>query len=126
MRSTKLLPCAVALVLVTVGGCIPISAHSGSDLTKLDLFKIEKNKTTEEELLQHLGQPLNTTMLADGSKQMMWMDANAQGHLNVVSALVPWAWAADQQHDTTTNRSLTATIRDGLVVDYIISNTAPH
>lgn len=58
-----------AVPLLAVGtGCIPMSRHNGSDLSKLDEFKIEKNKTTEKELVDRFGPAETSTTRGDGDK----------------------------------------------------------
>ena len=103
---------------LTSGGCF--SSHYGSDLSKLDDYKIEKNVTTEKDLVDQFGEPNNTTMRSDGSKVLMWGDARGSASFNPATAVpVVGMFAHDEGHGT--HKSLTAIVRDGVVVDYTIS-----
>jgi hypothetical protein len=102
-----------ALALSYATGCIPMSIQRGADLSKLDEFKIEKNRTTEKELVDHFGAPGNTMTASDGSKVLTWSDARSQSTINIFFP---------QPSGKVTRRSLTATVRDNLVVDYQISD----
>ncbi|MFT3784915.1 MAG: hypothetical protein QM770_01955 [Tepidisphaeraceae bacterium] len=118
---------ALLTLACTLGssGCIPINARSGTDLSSLDgRFTIEANKTTEKELLARFGPPTNSTLGADGSKQLLWADNRGSSHVNVAAAIVPFGFLADRQGTKMTSRTLMVTIRNGLVVDYHLSDGA--
>jgi len=104
-------------------GCSTNSTHQGSDLSKLDDFKIEKNKTTEKELVDHFGAPGNTTMRGDGSKMLSWNDARSDANYNG-AAFIPivGVFAGSAVHQKINHRSLSATVRDGVVIDFTETN----
>jgi hypothetical protein len=110
------------LLLAVCAGCIPINAKRGADLSKVDQFTIEKHKTTEKELIQELGTPTSTTMTGDGTKTLVWGGGTAKSHVNLVSALVPFAWVADPQGIQVDTKSLMVQVRDGIVVDYSMTS----
>jgi hypothetical protein len=102
-----------------------MSSHSGADLSKLDEFKIVKNQTTEKELVEHFGAPGNSVTRGDGIRVPVWNDGRSNGHFNVAEGLpiVGMAFMGKGGGETTvTNRSLTATVRDGVVTDYTVSD----
>ena len=106
-----------------VAGCFPSQTHSGADLSKLDDFKIEKNKTTEKELVDHFGAPGNTTMRGDGSKMLSWNDARSDANYNG-AAFIPivGAFTGPMVDQKINHRSLSATVRDGVVIDFTETN----
>jgi hypothetical protein len=107
------------VLCVAIAGCIPMSHHSGSDLSKLPEFRIEKGTTTEAELMKTFGEPQTTMTNGDGTRTLMWSDNRANGHINVGSAFVPGVKTADQK---TQSRSLTVTTRKAVVVDYRVTD----
>ena len=52
-------------IALAVAGCIPVNTHYGSDLSSMDTFTIEKDKTTEQELIDRLGKPQTSNISAD-------------------------------------------------------------
>jgi hypothetical protein len=119
-RARLVLLAALSLVLV---GCMPVSNHQGADLTTLASFKIEKNRTTEKELVDHFGQPLNTTTESDGSRILSWNEVRSEGHTNMTK-FIPGIglFTGPLTEQNVTHRSLVATVRDGLVVDYRVND----
>lgn len=114
----------VTAFLILLNGCMPVSSHYGSDLSKLDETKIEKNATTEKELVDRFGPPQNTTSRGDGTKMLSWNDARGQGSVNMTKAVpVVGLFTGNTVSQRITHRSLTATVRDGLVVDYTVSDS---
>ena len=111
------------LLSLSFTGCIPMSMHRGSDLAKLDEFTIEKNKTTERELIERFGKPQSTMTNADGSRVLTWTEMRGEGQMNLAASLVPFAWtAAKTAEQKTQSRSLMVTVRDGVVADYRIAD----
>lgn len=103
---------------------MPVSSHYGSDLSKLDEVKIEKNATTEKELVDRFGPPQNTTSRGDGTKMLSWNDSRGEGNVNMTKAVpVVGLFTGNTVNQKITHRSLTATVRDGVVVDYTVSNS---
>jgi hypothetical protein len=96
--------------------------HYGADLSKLDPSKIEKNKTTEQELVEEFGQPSATTTQGDGSQIMTWSDSRGDSHINPADGL-PFVGLVTGPTSNTkvTSKSLSATIRGGVVVDYTVT-----
>ena len=101
-------------IAMNSGGCFSTSSHSGTDLSKLDDFKIVKGTTTESQLIAEFGQPASTTSQSDGTTTAMWIDGSSQGQFN---------YFVGGQNLSVKNRSLTATIRDGVVADYTVSDS---
>jgi hypothetical protein len=93
-------------------GCIPMSVHSGTDLTKLDTFKIVKGTTTEKELIGLFGKPSFTSDTSDGKTTEGWTDGRND------MSVIPLVSVSQK----ITSRSLNATIQDGIVIDYTIYN----
>jgi hypothetical protein len=58
-------------LLVLAGGCASRSSK-GVAFSKLDAFKIINGQTTEQEVLNELGQPANTVNAEGGVKIMTW------------------------------------------------------
>jgi hypothetical protein len=111
----------VVLALDT-GGCT--SSHSGSDLSKLDTFTITKNVTTEQQLVSEFGTPASIVTQSDGTTLETWADGRTSQSDPIGSALIPNF--SGNQGISVKMRSLAATIRDGVVVDYTISNGSQH
>ena len=107
------------------GGCMPTSSHSGQDLSNLDEFKIEKGKTTEKELVNRFGPPAGTVTRGDGTKILNWSDTGGQGHINMMGAFLPFVPTKTVDVDST-SKPLSATVRDGVVIDYTISGGHAH
>jgi len=114
---------SAALSIIFIAGCFPSQTHSGADLSKLQDFKIEKNKTTEKELVDHFGAPGNTTMRGDGLKMLSWNDARSDANYNG-AAFIPivGVFTGSAVHQKVTHRSLSATVRDGVVIDFTQSD----
>jgi hypothetical protein len=107
-------------LFVTMGfllmvGCIPMSTHNGANLAKVDEFKIEKGKTTEREVFEEFGEPGSRVTQGDGSRVLTWTDARSKSNMPLLP-IVPYT-----NQTTTTSRSLSVTIRDGVVIDYMIT-----
>ena len=70
--------CRIILVLnaivLLLGGCIPVSSQNGADLSKMQEFHIEKNVTSEKELVDHFGPPGNTVTQGDGARMLSWTE----------------------------------------------------
>jgi len=98
------------------GGCFSTTSHNGTDLSKLDDFKIVKGTTTESQLVAEFGQPASTTSQSDGTTMMTWIDGTSQGQFSNYLF-------GSTQHISVKSRSLTATIRDGVVADYTVSDS---
>jgi hypothetical protein len=104
-------------------GCMPVASHQGADLSKVDEFHIEKNKTTEKELVDRFGLPGNTLTRGDGTKTLSWNDSRGQGTVNGTKFIpVVGLFTGNLMDQKITQRSLTATVRDGVVVDYTTSD----
>jgi hypothetical protein len=110
------------IIIAGTGGCSD-NVQSGSDVQKLESFKIEKNKTTEQELVANFGPPASTMTNSDGSKVLTWSGVEGQGHgagswgtamLNIVPGGIFFA----HENMQTNSSSISVTIRDGVVVDY--------
>src|ERR1700749_489894 len=78
----------IGCLLVAAGSTEPI--HNGVDVQKLDSLKIEKNKTTEQDLVASLGPPATTMTRADGSKMLTWSGVDAQSRDATAMVLVPF------------------------------------
>lgn len=115
--SQTLFAIAASFCLLHASGCFPVSAHRGSDLSKLDEFKIEKNKTTERELVDRFGLPGHSTQQGDGSRILTWTDASSEGNVSAV----PFT---PRQPMNVKSRSLTVTVRDSVVVDFRVSDSS--
>ncbi|MDB5328770.1 MAG: hypothetical protein JWM57_4339, partial [Phycisphaerales bacterium] len=63
-----------------------------------------------------------TTKQSDGTKTLVWGGGTASSHYNVATLFVPLAALADPHRTTITHQTLMATIRDGVVTDYTLSN----
>jgi hypothetical protein len=123
-RSRILVRLAVWFVLACVGlnagGCFTASHHSGTDLSTLDSFKIEKGTTTEQDLEKQFGPPTTKVTRGDGATMETWSDSTGEAHMT------PLAIFGVTPDSTAKGRTLTATIRDGVVVDYTTSDTTIH
>jgi PBP1b-binding outer membrane lipoprotein LpoB len=98
--------------------------HSGVDVRKIENVKIEKNKTTEQDLIASLGPPANTMIRGDGSKMLMWSGVDAQSHDATGLILVPFVGGLLAHDDVNAHTSsITATVVNGIVVDYTISDS---
>jgi hypothetical protein len=111
------------LALAGTGGCIPTKHHQGANLGQLDKVKIVKGETTEKQLTDWFGPPSSTMSKGDGSRTLSWMEVKGEGSTNVGLALLSIPGARTVQAKTTT-RSLTVTVKDGIVTDYMVSDTA--
>jgi spermidine/putrescine-binding protein len=98
----------------STAGCIPYSTHRGTDLSKLDQNPIEKNKTTERELVDRFGPPSFSTTQGDGSKVLTWSDAKSDSNIS----MLPFT----RNSINVQSRTLTVTVRDSVVVDYRVSD----
>jgi hypothetical protein len=105
---------SLSAMAMNSGGCFSTSSHSGTDLSRLDDFKIVKGTTTESQFITEFGQPVSTTAQSDGTTTVMWIDGTGQGQ---------WNYLIGSQNLSVKNRSLTATIRDGIVADYTVSDS---
>ncbi len=103
-------------------GCA--SMHNGSDLSKLDDFKIERNVTTEKQLVDEFGPPMHTTTRGDGTKVLTWNDTHSSYQLNPASMVPGVGFFVHDEGSHATFRTLNATIRDGIVVDYTTSDSS--
>ena len=103
-----------------VAGCWSETSHQGTDLTKLDGSPIVRDTTTETELVHKLGKPESSVNHADGSRTMVWTESTMKipGGAGQPFGVGP--------HMTKTERTLTATVKDGVVVDYAMTDTAPQ
>jgi hypothetical protein len=99
------------LLVLTSAGCV--NSHKGSDLSKLGTsVQIVKGKTTEQELRQAFGDPSHVTTHGDGSRILNWFDARTKGYI------VPTPLPGPSGDVRTATKSLSVTVRDGVVVDY--------
>ena len=123
MRRTWIILCGVVLAGVGFGpgaGCSR-SRHEGAELDRLADAPIVRNRTTERELRDLLGEPDSSTRQGDGNKVLVWRDVRTRPG----QAGVPTMTASTRtQVDT---RTLTVTVRDGVVVDhrYTVGTTEP-
>lgn len=119
MNRSTLARFVLLLIGPMIAGCFPVSTHRGADLSKAEEFHIEKNKTTEKELVDRFGPPGNTVTRGDGTKMLSWTDSRGQGTVNTTKFLpIVGLFTGNTVDQKTTHRSLTATVRDGVVVDY--------
>lgn len=114
----------VLVAACCLAGCMPFSSRSGTDLNKFEQFTVEKNVTTEKELIEHFGEPATTSMQGDGSKLVVWHGGQVKSHVNFAEAIVPLVGFADKDRTAAKTQSLTATIRNGVVVDYSLTNSS--
>jgi hypothetical protein len=118
---------AVLAVMLIATGCVPTSTHGGADLSHLDAFKIEKNKTTEKELIDHFGPPGNTTTRGDGTQMLSWNDDRQSSDINMSKAIpIVGLFTGPAVDQKIAHRSLTATVRDGVVIDYTATDGNEH
>jgi hypothetical protein len=96
-------------------------------------FKIEKNKTTEQELVDHLGQPASTTINSDGSKVLTWSGGQSQTQGagswgTALISIVPGGILFAHEDMNVHTSSIMVTVRNGVVVDYTVvdSNQKTH
>lgn len=109
---------AVSMLLLAIG-CFPSSSHVGADLSKADEFTIEKGKTTEQQLIDRFGPPGNTTTRGDGERILTWNDARQNSTINGTKFIpVVGLFTGPAVDQKVTHRSLTVTVRDGIVIDY--------
>ena len=113
-------PLSVLLVAIGSGGCFTATHHTGTDLSTLDTFKIEKGTTTEQDLEKQFGPPTTKVTRGDGATMETWSDSTGEAHMT------PLAVFGVTPDTTAKGRTLTATIRDGVVVDYTTSDTLVH
>lgn len=99
--SIAVLACAV------LGGCMSYDRSVGADVGKFDSLAIEKNKTTEQEIVAALGPPATTATREDGVQMVRWNGAKTEKRLS---------------GSKTTVRSLSAEVKNGVVVDYTMSD----
>ena len=117
------LPALVILVFLSAPGCVPRSYHQGSDLSKLDEFHLEKNRTTEKELIEYFGPSENTFTKGDGDKVLTWTDMRSEGTVNGATAIpIVGHFMGNSVDQKVTRRSLNATVRDGIMVDYTVAD----
>lgn len=116
-----------ALLVLAVAGCVPVNTHVGSDLSSLDSFRIEKNKTTEAELVKRLGPPASTVVSGDGSRILTWGDSRAEASVNLAANL-PFGFLMGMSplESLGKSRALSAVVRDGIVVDFTLSDSNSH
>jgi hypothetical protein len=113
-------PFLVGMLMI---GIVPLgctqSINSGTDTQKLESLKIEKNKTTEQELVASLGPPQSSTDRGDGTTILTWSGVSGQSHDATAMIFVPvvGGFFAHANVNATT-RSLSVTVRNGIVVDY--------
>jgi hypothetical protein len=121
-RFTSFITAAIAALLV-VAGCSTNKTHSGADLSSLDEFKIVKNQTTQKELVEHFGEPGNTTTRGDGTRILTWTDARGDAKVNGTKFIpVVGLFTGPMVDQKITRRSLSATVREGIVVDFTESD----
>jgi hypothetical protein len=123
MRSVSKVFVFGLLTLIGASGCIPSKHHQGANLAKLDEVKIEKGRTTEKELIGWFGQPGSTTTNGDGSRVLSWMEVKGESQANVGLALLSIP-GARTLHTKSTSRTLTATVKGGVVTDYTVSDSS--
>ena len=94
----KILLCLMMLVLV---GC----SSYGKPITEDMLSSIVTGETTKTELITMLGQPMSKAVRSDGSEIYTW----AYYDTNLLVG-------------KSSNRVISATIQDGVIVDYIFND----
>lgn len=111
------------ITALAIIGCSTNTTHQGSDLSKLDEFKIEKNVTTEKELVDHFGSPGNVTARGDGSQILVWNDTRSDAKTNGTKFIpVVGLFTGPMVDQKINHRSLSATVRDGVVIDFTETN----
>jgi hypothetical protein len=120
--------CLVAVLLPLIGSACTNTYDSGVNPTTLESFKIEKNKTTEQELIDHFGQPATVESGSDGSQTLTWSGATSETHN--LGYLEGFTMALGVSHENVNahTTALSVTVRNGIVVDYklITSNQQTH
>jgi hypothetical protein len=111
-------------VAVPLGGCQQ-TYKNGSDIQALQDFKIEKGKTTEQELISRLGEPASTMDRGDGTIVLTWSGAqgttNGTGPLgSAFLSMVPGGILLAHDDMKMQSQSLQVTVKDGIVIDYTI------
>jgi hypothetical protein len=119
MSMKSVLSIAIITMLVAIG-CVPVQRHDGPDLMSLDKTPLVKGQTTEEQLIKRFGPSRGTNTSGDGTKSLSWVEVDMKGNVSYIPGL------GDEKKAT--HRMLSATVRNGVLVDYNISDgeTAYH
>lgn len=90
MRSVATLGVIVMCLVFVGSGCV--SGTTGNQqLTHDNVSKIEKGKTTRDEVIAILGEPIATQLLADGHRTMLYEGSQVKSEYgqNIFQAAVP-------------------------------------
>jgi hypothetical protein len=119
-KSRSILIAALLFALLNAIGCSSDSYHYGSDLSQLGRFAIEKNKTTQEEMLAHFGRPGESTSSGSANALttvMIWTDVRNQEDSNTTIT------GGDKHSRVRVTTTLRATLVNGVVVDYTTTSS---
>jgi len=126
------------LIHIVIGvfmiGCIVVDVgctntyQGGTNVQKLESYKIEKNKTTAQDLIAQFGQPASVMTNSDGSQTMTWSGYDAQSHDLGLLEGITMPLGISHEDVNSNNASLVVTVRNGIIVDYQVmtSNQNTH
>ena len=72
---------ASVTVSLFLSACSSYRASSGSKIESTQVSRIEKGKTTREQVIAMLGHPMHTSMLGDGRRMMLYSSTEMNGEV---------------------------------------------
>lgn len=107
----------VLSLLLIISGCATSSYKVGNEFASANVSKIEKGVTTENQLVQLIGEPYMKTVLSETEQKWIYThtEANAKATNYVFSM---------QVESTGTTKTLDVLLKNGVVINYAYSETA--
>lgn len=98
-------------LILLLAGCATSTYKTGNEFASDNVKKIEKGVTTENQLVQLIGQPFMKTVLSENEQKWIYSHtvANAKATNYVFSM---------QVESTGTTKTLDVLLRDGVVINY--------
>lgn len=122
MKAAKWL-LAGTLAFVFVGGCVSRgSSSTGRPIEAAQVATIVNGKTTADELQARFGPPVNTSMMPDGRRMLMWTAQTSQNRTEGGLGLV-FLGTPDRHDMSFRTQTLQAVVNPaGVVVDHQFSD----
>ena len=107
-------PASLVLVAAVFGLPFAGCASSGRNYDATQVSSIKKGQTTEADLIQTFGEPQERATDAEGNQRLIWSYTHV--HANGASYIPIYGAFAGGSEGTT--KTLTVTVKDGVVTDY--------
>lgn len=105
---------SVMFMTLLLCGCMRSSMKYGNQIDETKVQKIEKGKTTGEEILGWFGSPTNKSTGSDGTTTFTFLGSEYKSKANILGAY----GLGDASSTTTSTKTLTVTLRNNVVEDY--------